>query len=38
MATRVDNTSIPWTASIDDAVAKAKTSGKFVLLDFFSPT
>jgi len=27
-----------WLASVDDAVTQAKSSGKLVLLDFFSPT
>lgn len=38
MATHVDEGSIPWIASLDEAIAQAKTSGKLVLLDFFSPT
>jgi hypothetical protein len=38
MATQVGERSIPWMASVDDAIAQAKSSGKFVLLDFFSPT
>lgn len=29
---------IAWNSSVDVAIAEAKTSGKFVLLDFFSPT
>lgn len=29
---------IRWLASLDDALSQAKTAGKFVLLDFFSPT
>ena len=29
---------IRWIASLDDALTRAKTSGKLVLLDFFSPT
>ncbi len=29
---------IVWEKTLDDAVAKAKTSGKPILLDFFAPT
>lgn len=29
---------IAWEKSIDDAVAKAKTANKSILLDFFVPT
>jgi hypothetical protein len=29
---------IDWIHSVDTAVASAKSSKKFVLLDFFSPT
>jgi hypothetical protein len=29
---------IGWVASLDDAIAQAKTTGRLVLLDFFSPT
>ena len=38
MATRVEERSIPWMASVDEAIAQAKATGKLVLLDFFSPT
>lgn len=27
-----------WLTSVDDAVTQAKSTGKLVLLDFFSPT
>jgi hypothetical protein len=29
---------IDWLHSYDDATARARTEGKFVLIDFFSPT
>jgi len=29
---------IVWEKTLDDAVAKAKTAGKPILLDFFAPT
>ncbi len=29
---------IPWLASLDEALRRAKAESKFVLLDFFSPT
>ncbi len=29
---------IPWTADLDRALERARDEGKFVLLDFFSPT
>ncbi len=29
---------IPWATSVDEAIARAKTADKMVLLDFFSPT
>jgi hypothetical protein len=29
---------ISWVASLDSALEQAKTAGKLVLLDFFSPT
>lgn len=29
---------IAWKSSVDIAITEAKTSAKFVLLDFFSPT
>jgi len=29
---------LDWLASYDDALARAKTTEKFVLLDFYSPT
>jgi len=38
MATPVEERSIQWVTSVDDAIAQAKTAGKLVLLDFFSPT
>jgi hypothetical protein len=38
MATAAEERSIPWMTSVDDAITKAKTTGKLVLLDFFSPT
>jgi len=38
MATPVEERSIRWVTSVDDAIAQAKTTGKLVLLDFFSPT
>jgi hypothetical protein len=38
MATQAEEPSIPWVTSVDDAIAQAKTTGKLVLLDFFSPT
>ena len=38
MATRVEERSIAWLISLDDAIAQVKTTGKLVLLDFFSPT
>lgn len=30
--------SLAWEKSFDDAVAKAKTANKSILLDFFAPT
>lgn len=36
--TRNTPSSIVWEKTLDDAVAKAKTTGKPVLLDFFAPT
>ena len=29
---------ILWVPTLDDALAQSKSSGKLVLLDFFSPT
>jgi hypothetical protein len=32
------SSTIPWQASLDEALRRARAEGKFVLLDFFSPT
>jgi hypothetical protein len=38
MADRSAAGMLRWLTSVDDAVMQAKSTGKLVLLDFFSPT
>ena len=38
MAKTVSAESIHWAGTLDAAAQQAKSTGKFVLLDFFSPT
>jgi hypothetical protein len=36
--TTAQQSTIPWQASLDEALRRAKAESKFVLLDFFSST